>query len=105
MANGNQEKRSGLITRKRTTVDGSEISAIDFIIFSQDMDDSYVSLNIDEEQKYSLTSCTMTKKGPVIKESDHNTLVCKFSFKYNPQNKKHKYEIFNFKDIEGLKKN
>ena len=46
----------------------------------------------------------MTKRGPVIKESDRNTVVCKFNFKYNPQIKKHKSEIFNFKDIEGLDK-
>ena len=72
VANGNPEKCSGAITRRRATVDGVEVSAIYFIILSQDIESAYVSLNIDEEKKYSLTSCART----VTKESDHNTLLC-----------------------------
>ena len=91
VANGNPEKCTGVVTRRRNTIDNIEES-------------DYVSLNIDEEKKYSLTSCTRTKKGIVKKESDHNTLLCKFHFKYNPQIKEHNIEIFNFKDIAGLEK-
>ena len=91
MANDNPEKCRGIVTRRRNTIDNIEES-------------DYVSLNIDEQNKYSLTSCTRTKKGIVTKESDHNTLLCKFHFKYNPQIKKHNIKIFNFKDKAGLEK-
>ena len=33
VANGNQDKCSGVVTRKRTTVGGTEVSAMDFIMF------------------------------------------------------------------------
>ena len=99
MANGDPEKCSGAITRRRATVDGVEVSAIDFIILSQDIESAYVSLNIDEDTKYSLTSCARTKKGPVTKESDHNSLLCKFNFKYNPHIKKHKIKIVNLTEL------
>ena len=45
-----------------------------------------------------------TKKGTIIKESDHNTLICNFRFIYNPHLKKHKTEMFNYKDAKGLAK-
>ena len=76
VANGDPEKCSGAITRRRATVDGVEVSAIDFIILSQDIESAYVSLDIDEDKIYSLTSCAGTKKGPVTKDSDHNSLSC-----------------------------
>ena len=104
VANGDPEKCSGLITRKRTTSAGIEASAIDFVILSHDMISDYVSLQVDEEKKFSLTSITRTKNLTVTKESDHNTLVCSFSFTFNPHIKKHKTEVFNFKDKRGQEK-
>ena len=55
-------------------------------------------------KKNSLKSLTRTKKGTHIKESDHNTLISQFTFKYNTHIKKHKIEISNFKDIKGQEK-
>ena len=104
VANGDGDKCSGLITRQRTTVDSVEKSAIDFVIMSHDMASHYVSLQVDEAKDYSLASCTRTKTGTVTKESDHNSLICKMNFKYSPHIKKHKTEIFNFKDKKGLEK-
>ena len=92
------------ITRQRNTIDGVEESAIDYIILSQDMESAFMSLYIDETKKFSLTSCARTKKGTIIKESDHNTLLCKFNFTFNPHIKNHKIEIFNFNDKEGINK-
>ena len=102
--NGDPDKYSGLITSKRTTSAGIEASAIDFVILSHDMISDYVSLQVDEEKKFSLTSITRTKNLTVTKESDHNTLVCSFSFTFNPHIKKHKTEVFNFKDKRGQEK-
>ena len=44
-------------------MDGVEVSVIDFVTLSQDLESEYVSLYIDEENKYSLTNITRTKKG------------------------------------------
>ena len=104
VANGDKDKCQGTVTRKRTTVDTTEISAIDFIIMSHDIEDQFLSLKIDEEQHFPLSSIIKTKKGTVIKNSDHNTLICNFQFKFNPHMKKDKTKIFNFKDPKGLKK-
>ena len=104
VANGDPDKCSGVITRQRTTVDSVETSAIDFVIMSHDMHSHYVSLVVDEAKDHSLTSSTRTTKGTVTKESDHNSLVCNFNFKYNPHVKKHKTEIFNYNDKKGLEK-
>ena len=101
VANGDKEKCQGTITRRRTTVDGEEISAIDFVILSHDMVGDFVSLQVDEAQKYSLTSVARTKKGTKCKESDHNSLITKFKIKYDPHIKKHRTEIFIFKDSRG----
>ena len=82
------------------TLDGTESSAIDFVIISSDMIDDFMSLQIYEEKKFSLTSVARTKKGTKCQESDHNTLISKFNIKYNPHIKKHKTEIFNFKETQ-----
>ena len=104
VANGVKEKCTGVITRKRSTIEGLEVSAIDFVILSHEMVNNLVSLNIDEVKKFSLTSLTKTKKGTEIKESDHNTLITKFTFNYNKNIKKHNTEIFNFRDKNGQEK-
>ena len=101
VANGDKSKCQGVITRKRITVDIEEKSAIDFVILSHDMIGHFMSLNVDEEKKYSLTSVTKTKKGTKYKESEHNSLITKFTIKYNLNIKKQKTEIFNFKDAKG----
>ena len=83
VANGVKEKCTGVITRKRSTIEGLEVSAIDFVILSHEMVSNLVSLNIDEDKKFSLTSLTKTKKGTEIKESDYNTLITQFTFNCN----------------------
>ena len=56
LANGNQDKCKGLVTRKRSTIDGVETSAIDFILLSHDIENELASLKLDEEKEYSLSS-------------------------------------------------
>ena len=51
VANGVKNKCTGVITRKRSTVDGEEISAIDFVILSHELVNNLVSLKINEDKK------------------------------------------------------
>ena len=55
VANSLSEKCIGSITRKRCTSLGVEESIVDFIIFSEDMEDFLVSLEIDETRKHVIT--------------------------------------------------
>ena len=87
VANGDLEKCTGVVTRKRTTVNSTESSAIDFVLMSNEIESDCVSLNIDEQKKYSLSSIEKTKKGTLTKESDHSTLISSFKFTYNPYQK------------------
>ena len=50
VANGT-DKCKGVITRRRTTTHGEEISAIDFVLLSHDLVKDFVSLEIDEDRK------------------------------------------------------
>ena len=54
VANGSS-KCSGLITRKRTMKHRNEQSCIDFVLFSSDLNNQFMSLTIDEERKNVLT--------------------------------------------------
>ena len=62
VANGIEGKAKGVITRKRTTIDRIEESAIDLVMASCDMANLLVSINIDESKNNVLTSITRTKK-------------------------------------------
>ena len=57
VANGSS-KCTGTITRKRITKKSTELSAIDIVLLSSDMEEHLVSLQIDEERKYVLTRIT-----------------------------------------------
>ena len=101
VVNGLKEKCTGAITRERNTVNGTERSIIDLMIISGDMVDDLVSLHVDEEKNHSLTTMRKNKKG---KPSDHNCLIGKFDFKWSRGIKKHKTELFNFKNESGIAK-
>ena len=60
---------------------------------------------IDEKKEHVLRRVTKTKKGNVIKESDHNTIVTKLTLPWNKKKeKKSNEEFFNLKNGEGQKK-
>ena len=77
VANGS-DKCKGRVTRRRVTKHRIEESSIDIVLFSQDMLPSFVSLIVDEDKRHVLTRITKTKKGVVVKESDHNVLQTEF---------------------------
>ena len=71
---------SGLITRERQTVNGSERSIIDFLIVCEELFYHMKEMQIDEEKKYAIKSYN---NGRIMKvaQSDHNMLISKFDLK------------------------
>ena len=62
VVNSLQQKCKGLITRRRTTIDGIEESVIDFVIVSSDLVDDITELVIDEKKRVcSLKNCQRKK--------------------------------------------
>lgn len=104
VGNGIKEKTSGVITRKRTTINGVEESAIDIFLISDDLVSSLEKILIDEEKEFSLESIVKKKNGIEIRKSDHNTTCSKFTFKWNKELKKHRMVHFNLKSKEGMQK-
>ena len=104
MINGLQKKCSGTITRCRNTKEITEESVIDFVIGCDEMVDMVDSLVIDEERKYVLTKYHKTKKGVKTQESDHNSLMTQVKATWNTNKNVKKVEMYNLKDVEGLKK-
>ena len=78
MANGWQNKISGVVTRSRTTVNGLEKSTIDFVIVSSELVDHIESIVIDEDKVNCLSSNVRTKKGVKVTKSDHNSIIKNF---------------------------
>ena len=104
VGNGVETKCVGKITRKRQTKNGIEESIVDLVLMSSDMEELFLSLNIDDKRENVITKVAPKKSGRIrITESDHNTMVGKFGIKWRSTEIKVKNEIFNY-DSEGLKK-
>ena len=95
------EKCEGIITRKRTTVNGIEESAIDVVLVSAELVQFVEKLLIDEGRKHAITKITKSK--PSI-ESDHNPLITTFSMSWDGSARKEDVEVFNLKNKECQKK-
>ena len=57
-------------------------------------------MHIDNERKHVLTRIRKTKKGPKVKESDHNVLLSEFKCKINKKKSNDKVESYNLKNKE-----
>ena len=95
------EKCQGVITRKRTTIEGVEESAIDMVIVSADLEQFVEKLVIDEERKHALTKLVRNKQKV---ESDHNPLITTFTINWDKNVKQPNEEMFNLKNKENQKK-
>ena len=96
----------GNITRKRTTINGTEESIIDHFIVCELMYTLIVNLQIDQERNYCLTKFTNKIGNKVcLKESDHNTLILEINQGWTTSAKKNepRKEILNYKNKEELK--
>ena len=67
VVNGMEDKCDGTVTRRRVTKDGTEESAIDLVIVSDDLESVVDSLLIDENRKYVLTKMLTNLNFPCFK--------------------------------------
>ena len=58
------------------------------------MNNSFMSLDIDEARNHVLTKIKRSNKGTTIKQSDHNVLITKFNGIYAHQKDKEKVEVY-----------
>ena len=100
LGNGSQ-KCIGTVTRRRTTTNRTETSAIDVVMWSSDMNKHIVSVHIDEDRKHVLSKIYNTKNGVKVKESDHNTIVTEFDCKVSENKDEKKVEMYDLKDTES----
>ena len=103
VVNSSHKCTGGPVTRCRKVHRKEEQSCIDFLIISQDLNQSLVDALIDSNQIYTLTKYTTTKGIPSVKRSDHHTLFANFSISWKEE-KPTRREIFKLRDSEGLKK-
>ena len=82
----------------------TEISAIYIVLFSSDMAEQFVNMQVDKERKHILTKVTRTKRGKKIKESDHNVLTAEFNLEIKESDVQDKLELYNMK-TNSAKKN
>ena len=98
VVNSLENKVTGLITRRRITVDSTEESIIDFVIISADLVEDVEELIIDEDKEYALSKIVKHKASTIVKHSDHNVMVTKFKLKLRKEYQKEE-EVFNLKDV------
>ena len=94
---------TGTITRKLVTKNRVEQSAIDIVLFSSDMLNSLVSVEIDEKRKYVLTKVIRNKKGLKAQESDHNPIITEFKLHLKAAEEDDTFELYNLKNKECQK--
>ena len=96
----------GVITRERKTILGYERSILDYFILCEEMFSYLSSMKIDEARSYVLTKYSKMRGKTILTESDHNPIICQFNYLWNDAtvNEKQRYEVFNFKDTDGLLK-
>ena len=102
--NSVESKCSGKVTRRRITRKVNEESIIDFVIVCEEMEELISEVTIDEERKHVLVRHTKTKNGVKVKESDHNSIVTKVKVNWNKMKNNNPVEMYNIKDLDGLKR-
>ena len=102
VANGLEDKRKGIITRQKMTVNGVEESVIDLVLISNTLSEHIESIHTDEERTHVLTK--NVKVGKMVKhiESDHNIINTKLNIAWN-KSERTVLEVFKYKDAKALK--
>ena len=96
-------KCTGTITRERVLQNKTERSVLDYLIYCESMKEYLVEINIDESRDLALRHSTKNKNNLYTK-SDHNIMVGKFNLKYAKKQAKLRFEYFNFKEVDNMKK-
>ena len=91
----------GIITRKRSTINGDEESVIDYLLTSDGIKSFLVEMIIDEERVNTLTKFASEQGNKDIKPSDHNVITGEFSILVI-KNKVICTEIYTLRDEDDL---
>ena len=92
----------GSITRKRITINGVEMSILDFFIVCDKLKPFIEKMIVDEDKLYGLSNYRKVKGKSVKKDSDHNTLILYLNLEYFLK-KPDRVEYFNFRNTECQK--
>ena len=79
------DRCQGTITRHRETIHGVEKSILDYVIVCPGLYSHFVEMVIDEGRLHTLTKYASTKGCKRKVESDHNSMFCKFSIKFQKE--------------------
>ena len=90
----------GTITRKRTTVNGIEMSVLDFFITNSRTRPFISSMNIDEINQFGVANYVQTKKNKIAKFSDHYGLFMELQLSFSPI-KEERIVQYNFRNKSG----
>ena len=102
--NGSEAKRTGTITRERSTSQNIEKSVLDFLILSTNLVQHVERMHIHEERHNVLTKIIKKRNKVVEKsESDHDTIIVEMNIKWKETTKQIYVEVFKYNDEEALK--
>jgi hypothetical protein len=90
----------GTITRKRTTVNGIEMSVLDFFITNSRIRPFISNMNIDEMNQFGVANYVQMKKNRIAKFSDHYGLFMELQLSFSPI-KEERIVQFNFRNKVG----
>ena len=93
-----KEKCEGLITRKRTTIDGVEESVINCVIFSSDLISDLPKQVINEKRHHALSKIVKIKP-PKIMKSDHNVMLSLFKLTWNQNEGGEKETVYSINSV------
>ena len=92
----------GVITRRRTTVNGVEQSVIDFLVVCEELFAHMTKMIVDEDEKYPIESHRKVGNKSKVTKTDHNLIIGVFNLKTLKEEKVTRREIFKYNDEEGL---
>ena len=95
---------TGLLTRTRETVKGTEKSVIDFLIVCEELFQYLKEMIVDEQSKYPVESIVKYGSRAKVTKTDHNMVIGMFDMKVLHQNSEPRREIFKYNDVEGMKR-
>ena len=89
----------GVITRRRTTINGIEEAALDFFLVNSVMLPFIMEMRVDVHDEYTLTNHAQNKKNEKSVKSDHRPLFLEMNLEFT-KIKPQRLEFFNFKSEE-----
>ena len=95
---------TGVLTRTRVTVNGTEKSIIDFLIVCEELFSYAIEIIVDEEKKYSVESIVKSGSRAKVTKTDHNMLIGRFNLKVIQKSSERRKEMFKYNDVEGMRK-